>query len=154
MVECDGILDVFEEIGGVVLVNVCGFCIGQWVCYIDDLDCVNSIIISFNWNFVKCNDGNFVICVFVVFFELVIVMVIFGEMIFNLFIDIIINENGEEVKLDLLSGVEFLLKGFEVEDVGFIFLIEDGSGVNVVVVLEFNCLQLFILFELIINDQL
>ena len=29
-VERDGYLDIFKEIGGVVLANACGPCIGQW----------------------------------------------------------------------------------------------------------------------------
>ena len=35
-IEKDGYLDTFDEIGGVVLANACGPCIGQWARHIDD----------------------------------------------------------------------------------------------------------------------
>ena len=57
-VDRDGILDVFEDIGGVVLANACGPCIGQWARHMDDPERANSIITSFNRNFAKRNDGN------------------------------------------------------------------------------------------------
>jgi len=153
-VERDGILDAFEEIGGVVLANACGPCIGQWARHTDDPDRANSIITSFNRNFAKRNDGNPATRAFVASPELVTAMAISGEMTFNPLTDTITNENGEEVKLDPPSGVELPPKGFEVEDAGFIPPIEDGSGVNVVVAPESNRLQLLTPFEPITNDQL
>lgn len=153
-VERDGILDAFEEIGGVVLANACGPCIGQWARHTDDPDRANSIITSFNRNFAKRNDGNPATRAFVASPELVTAMAISGEMTFNPLTDTITNENGEEVKLDPPSGVELPPKGFEVEDAGFIPPIEDGSGVNVVVAPESNRLQLLTPFKPITNDQL
>ena len=29
-IERDGLLDIFEKVGGTVLANACGPCIGQW----------------------------------------------------------------------------------------------------------------------------
>jgi aconitate hydratase len=52
----DGLLSVFEEIGGVVLANACGPCIGQWDRHSDDPDKKNTIVTSFNRNFAKRND--------------------------------------------------------------------------------------------------
>ena len=49
-VERDGYLDTFEQIGGVVLANACGPCIGQWSRHTDDPTRKNSIITSFNRN--------------------------------------------------------------------------------------------------------
>ncbi|MFN3939676.1 MAG: aconitase family protein, partial [Chitinophagales bacterium] len=57
-VERDGLLDIFEKMGGVVLANACGPCIGQWARHTDDPDRKNTIITSFNRNFAKRNDGN------------------------------------------------------------------------------------------------
>ncbi|RZK39032.1 MAG: aconitate hydratase, partial [Hymenobacter sp.] len=54
----DGLLDTFAEMGGVVLANACGPCIGQWARHTDDPKRRNSIITSFNRNFAKRNDGN------------------------------------------------------------------------------------------------
>lgn len=57
-IERDGLIEDFEKIGGTVLANACGPCIGQW-----DREDVkdqhkNSIVTSFNRNFAKRNDGN------------------------------------------------------------------------------------------------
>lgn len=42
-IERDGIADVFRGIGGVVLANACGPCIGQWDRKVSfDLSCANS----------------------------------------------------------------------------------------------------------------
>jgi aconitate hydratase len=57
-VERDGFLDDFYKIGGVVLANACGPCIGQWARHTNDPTRRNSIITSFNRNFAKRNDGN------------------------------------------------------------------------------------------------
>jgi aconitate hydratase len=57
-VERDGLLAAFSDIGGVVLANACGPCIGQWSRHTDDPNRANSIITSFNRNFSKRNDGN------------------------------------------------------------------------------------------------
>ncbi|MEL6655581.1 MAG: aconitate hydratase [Bacteroidota bacterium] len=152
-VERDGILDAFEEIGGVVLANACGPCIGQWARHTDDPSRANSIITSFNRNFAKRNDGNPATRSFVASPELVTAMAISGEMTFNPLTDTITNEAGEEVKLDPPSGVELPPKGFEVEDAGFIPPIEDGSGVEVTVAESSNRLQLLTPFKPITNDQ-
>jgi len=57
-IERDGLLKIFEDIGGVVLANACGPCIGQWARLNADKQGKNSIITSFNRNFAKRNDGN------------------------------------------------------------------------------------------------
>lgn len=57
-VDRDSILESFEKMGGVILANACGPCIGQWKRHMDDPNRKNSIITSFNRNFSKRNDGN------------------------------------------------------------------------------------------------
>ena len=52
-IERDGMIATFEEIGGVVLANACGPCIGQWARHGADKQEKNSIITSFNRNFAK-----------------------------------------------------------------------------------------------------
>ena len=56
-IERDGFIKTFEDVGGVVLANACGPCIGQWARHIDDPNRKNTIITSFNRNFAKRNDG-------------------------------------------------------------------------------------------------
>lgn len=149
----DGILDAFEEIGGVVLANACGPCIGQWARHTDDPNRANSIITSFNRNFAKRNDGNAATRAFVASPELVTAMAISGSMTFNPLTDTLTNENGEQVKLDPPTGVELPPKGFAVEDAGFIAPMEDGSGVNVSVDPNSDRIQLLTPFKQITQDQ-
>ena len=133
----DGQLASFEKMGGVVLSNACGPCIGQWARHNAPEDIKNkrknSIITSFNRNFTKRNDGNPYTHGFVASPEIVTAMAIAGDLTFNPLTDSLINESGQEVKLDPPTGVELPPKGFDVEDAGFIPPVEDGSGVNVVV---------------------
>ncbi|NNE30553.1 MAG: aconitate hydratase, partial [Saprospiraceae bacterium] len=151
-VERDGILDVFEDIGGVVLANACGPCIGQWARHTDDPSRKNSIITSFNRNFSKRNDGNPMTHSFVASPEIVTAMAISGDMKFNPLTDTLVNEDGEEVKLDPPTGVELPPKGFDVEDAGFVAPIENGSMINVQVDPESNRLQLLTPFKPITQE--
>jgi aconitate hydratase len=141
-VERDGLLDSFESIGGVVLANACGPCIGQWARHTDDPNRANSIITSFNRNFSKRNDGNPQTRSFVASPEIVTAMAIAGDLTFNPLEDTLVNEEGQAVKLDPPSGVELPPKGFDVEDAGFIAPAEDGSQVVVSVSPESDRLQL------------
>lgn len=131
--ERDGQLGKLEEIGGVVLANACGPCIGQWARHNDNPDQANSIITSFNRNFSKRNDGNPKTHSFVASPEIVTAMAIAGDLGFNPMTDSLINKDGEEVKLDAPVGLELPPQGFEVKDRGYQAPAEDGSGVNVVV---------------------
>ncbi len=63
-VKRDGLLDVFEQMGGIVLANACGPCIGQWKRSDIPDGQKNSIISSFNRNFPGRNDGNALTCSF------------------------------------------------------------------------------------------
>lgn len=150
----DGQLKSFEEMGGVVLANACGPCIGQWARHTDDPSRANSIITSFNRNFSKRNDGNPQTRSFVASPEIVTAMAIAGEMTFNPLTDTLINEQGEEVRLDPPQGVELPPKGFEVDDPGFQAPAEDGSAVSVVVLPDSNRLQLLTPFTPIQPDEI
>jgi len=152
-VERDGQLDAFEQMGGVVLANACGPCIGQWARHMDDPDRKNSIITSFNRNFAKRNDGNPQTRGFVASPEIVTAMAISGSMKFNPLTDTLTNDKGETVKLEAPHGYELPPLGFEVKDAGFQAPAEDGSGINVVVNPESDRLQLLTPFQVITNDQ-
>jgi aconitate hydratase len=131
--ERDGILDTFSKIGGVVLANACGPCIGQWSRHIDDPNRKNSIITSFNRNFKARNDGYASTHAFVASPEIVTAFAIAGDLTFNPITDTLTNENGEQVKLDEPQGIELPTKGFAVEDAGYVPPAEDGSKVQVIV---------------------
>jgi aconitate hydratase len=141
-VERDGFLDIFEKIGGVVLANACGPCIGQWARHMDDPSRKNSIITSFNRNFAKRNDGNPNTHAFVASPEIVTALALAGDLSFNPMKDSLTSRSGEKVKLAEPSGIELPVKGFEVEDAGYQKPAEDGSTVNVKVSPTSDRLQL------------
>ncbi|WP_262898122.1 MULTISPECIES: aconitate hydratase [Niastella] len=141
-IEKDGFLDTFYKIGGVVLANACGPCIGQWARHIDDPKRKNSIITSFNRNFAKRNDGLASTHAFVASPEIVTAFAIAGDLTFNPLKDKLKNEEGKEVMLDEPTGVELPPKGFSVEDAGYTAPAADGSGVVVKVAGDSQRLQL------------
>jgi aconitate hydratase len=150
----DGQLKAFEDMGGVVLANACGPCIGQWARHTDDPARANSIITSFNRNFAKRNDGNPQTRAFVASPEIVTAMAIAGDLTFNPLTDTLVNEEGQAVKLDPPSGVELPPKGFDVEDPGYQAPAEDGSRVKVEVAPDSDRLQLLDPFTPITQKQL
>ncbi|MBX7202568.1 MAG: aconitate hydratase [Bacteroidia bacterium] len=141
-VERDGFLKEFDKIGGMVLANACGPCIGQWARHGAEKGEKNSIITSFNRNFAKRNDGNPNTHAFVASPELVTAFAIAGDLTFNPITDTLVNEKGENVKLDEPMGVELPLKGFAVEDAGYQAPAADGSQVQVIVDPKSDRLQL------------
>lgn len=146
-VERDGYLDTFEKIGGVVLANACGPCIGQWARHGAEKKEKNSIITSFNRNFAKRNDGNPNTHGFVASPELVTAMSIAGDLCFNPLTDSLKNENGEDVMLEEPQGIEMPVRGFAVEDNGFQEPATDGSGIDVKVDPKSDRLQILTPFR-------
>jgi len=141
-IEKDGFLKTFESIGGVVLANACGPCIGQWARHIDDPNRKNSIITSFNRNFAKRNDGLASTHAFVASPEIVTAFAIAGDLTFNPLKDKLKNEKGEDVLLDEPTGIELPPKGFSVDDPGYSAPAKDGSNVQVIVKSDSQRLQL------------
>lgn len=132
-VERDGYLNTFESMGGVVLANACGPCIGQWARHSTDPTRKNSIITSFNRNFKSRNDGNPNTHAFVASPEVVTALTIAGDLGFNPMTDTLTNSDGVQVRLDEPQGLEMPLKGFAVEDAGYQAPAEDGTKVSVIV---------------------
>lgn len=140
--ERDGILSTFADIGGVVLANACGPCIGQWARHGAEKAEKNSIITSFNRNFAKRADGNPNTHAFVASPEIVTAFAIAGDLTFNPITDTLTNTQGQQVKLDEPAGIELPVKGFAVEDAGYQAPAADGAGVNVAVNPSSDRLQL------------
>jgi aconitate hydratase len=132
-IERDGFIEDFEKVGGIVLANACGPCIGQWARHIDNPDRKNTIITSFNRNFAKRNDGLASTHAFVASPEIVTAMAIAGTICFNPLKDKLKNSNGEKVSLNEPTGFELPPKGFDVEDAGYQPPAEDPSAVKVAV---------------------
>ncbi|MBE0646187.1 MAG: aconitate hydratase [Bacteroidales bacterium] len=131
--ERDGLFKTFDEIGGVVMANACGPCIGQWARHMEDPTRKNSIITSFNRNFAKRNDGNASTHAFVASPEIVTAMALAGSLAFNPMKDTLTNKEGKEVMLDEPTGHELPPNGFDVKDPGFLAPPADGSAINIVV---------------------
>ncbi len=143
-IERDGFINTFENIGATVFANACGPCIGMWDRYGDNAaeGPRNTIVHSFNRNFAKRADGNPNTLAFVGSPELVTAIAISGRLDFNPLKDTLINEEGDEVRLDEPRGYELPPEGFAVEDAGFVAPMEDGSGVQIKVSPESQRLQL------------
>ncbi len=149
--ERDGILQYFEDIGGVVLANACGPCIGQWKRHSDDPERKNTILTSFNRNFAKRNDGNPNTHGFVASPELVTALTIGGSLTYNPLKDSLINEDGEEVYLDPPQGEEFPPQGFDLKEMGFIPPAKSADKIEIEVKPDSNRLQILTPFPA--NDE-
>ena len=145
--ERDGLLEIFEDLDAKIFTNACGPCIGQWARKGADKQEKNSIIHSFNRNFSKRADGNPNTHAFVASPEMVAAIAISGRLDFNPITDLLVNEEGDEVKLDPPTGLELPPKGFDVEDNGYLAPLADGSSVNVIVKENSERLELLKPFE-------
>jgi aconitate hydratase len=140
--ERDGLLNIFDKIGGNLLANACGPCIGQWARHNADKQQKNSIITSFNRNFSKRADGNPNTHAFVASPEIVTAFAIAGDLAFNPITDELENTEGKKVRLEEPQGIELPLKGFDVGDNGYQAPAADGNSVQVRVDPGSNRLQL------------
>jgi aconitate hydratase len=145
--ERDGLLSIFEALNAKIFTNACGPCIGQWARAGADKQERNTIVHSFNRNFSKRADGNPNTHAFVASPEMVAAIAISGRLDFDPTRDTLINQEGNEVRLDPPKGLELPPKGFDVEDNGYIAPQEDGSGVEVIVKENSERLQLLTPFE-------
>jgi aconitate hydratase len=132
-IERDGQLQTLTDIGGKVLANACGPCIGMWSR--DDIKHGerNTIINSYNRNFAKRNDDNPNTLAFVASPEIVTAYALAGRLSFNPLKDTLINDKGEKVKLEPPTGVELPARGFDPGDSGYVEPAKDGSKVRVVI---------------------
>ena len=145
-IERDGFIDTFEKIGATVFANACGPCIGMWDREGAEKEERNTIVHSFNRNFSKRADGNPNTLAFVGSPELVTAMAIAGDLGFNPLTDTLINEDGEEVRLEEPTGDELPPNGFDVVDPGFQAPAHDGSGIQIIVSESSERLQLLASF--------
>ncbi|WP_339610871.1 aconitate hydratase [uncultured Planktosalinus sp.] len=145
--ERDGILKIFEDLDATIFTNACGPCIGQWDRSDVKGDEKNTIVHSFNRNFSKRADGNPNTHAFVGSPEMVAAIAISGRLDFDPMNDTLINEEGEEVKLEIPKGLELPPLGFEVKESGYLAPTENGKNVEVKVSPTSERLQLLDPFE-------
>lgn len=115
----DGILQDFEDVGGTVLANACGPCIGQWKR--DDIKKgdPNSIINSYNRNFAKRNDGNPETLSFIGSPEVVVAYAFSGTLKYNPLTDALKDKDGNDFKFQPPEGEILPKNGYASKDSGY-----------------------------------
>ena len=141
-IERDGLMGDLEAIGGTVLANACGPCIGQWERAKEITDHPNSIVNSFNRNFPKRNDGSANTLSFVTSPDTVIALALAGRLDFDPTTDTITNDEGVEVRLDPPVGEVLPANGYDPGEDTFVAPPADGSGISVAVSPTSDRLQL------------
>lgn len=143
----DGQMKTLTEVGGTVLANACGPCIGQWTREDVPKGEPNSIVTSYNRNFRRRNDGNPETHAFVTSPEMVTAMVIAGDLTFNPLTDSLTGADGKPFKFSPPVGDELPAKDFDPGENTYQKPPQDGSNLKVVVDPESDRLQLLTPFK-------
>lgn len=138
----DGQLEVLGQVGGQVLANACGPCIGMWRREDTKGEDPNTIVTSFNRNFPKRNDGRPSTLAFIGSPEIVTALGLAGRLDFNPLTDTLRDSEGNEFRLSPPEAPELPAKGFVSDNKGFIAAVEDGAEVAIEVSPESERLQL------------
>lgn len=127
----DGFLETFEQLGGTVLSNSCGPCIGQWKRADGVKGKADSIVSSFNRNFPGRNDGISETLSFLASPEVVTAYAITGDLGFDPVNQKLKGADGKEFKFEPPQGEELPARGFAKGDEGFVAPAENGEGLTV-----------------------
>jgi aconitate hydratase len=111
-VKRDGLVDTFTKIGGTVLANACGPCIGQWKRTDIGPDQTNTIVSSFNRNFPGRNDGSASTLSFITSPDMVTALALAGTLEFNPLTDTLTAPDGSKVRLTPPEAEELPRDGF------------------------------------------
>ncbi|MEP6601020.1 MAG: aconitate hydratase [Nitrospirota bacterium] len=143
----DGFLQTFEEMGGTVLANACGPCIGQWKRADAVKGRADSIISSYNRNFPGRNDGVNDTLSFLSSPEIVTAIAFSGELTFDPVHGSLKAADGTPIKFEPPQGEELPAQGFAKGSEGFIPPAENGESVQVEVLPDSERLQLLQPFQ-------
>jgi aconitate hydratase len=127
----DGQMKALEAMGGMVLANACGPCIGQWKRHDVQKGETNSILSSYNRNFPGRNDGSKTTLSFLASPEIVTAIALSGKLSFNPLIDELETASGEKVRLPVPTGNALPKNGIKLDFSGFVEPLADGSSVSV-----------------------
>ncbi len=142
-IERDGLQEAMEEVGGTVLANACGPCIGQWNRTQISRGEQNSIVSSYNRNFPARNDANPETMNFITSPELAVALGLGGSLNFNPLTDTLTGADGQEFKLEPPQPApEVPLNGFDPGQSGYVDPPESGEDISVAVDPGSNRLQI------------
>jgi aconitate hydratase len=127
----DGFLETFEKLGGTVLSNSCGPCIGQWKRADGVKGKADSIVSSFNRNFPGRNDGINETLSFLASPEIVTAYAISGDLAFDPVNQTLKGADGKEFTFQPPQGEELPAKGFAKGEEGFVAPAASGEGLTV-----------------------
>ncbi|KAJ7088638.1 aconitate hydratase [Mycena epipterygia] len=146
-IDRDGQIGVFEQVGGLVLANACGPCIGQWDRKDVEKGVANSIITSYNRNFTGRNDANPATHAFVASPDIVTAMAFSGSLSFNPLTDSLTGSDGKPFKFSDPTGNELPPRGYDPGQDTFQPPPEDRASVQVAVDPKSDRLQLLKPFQ-------
>jgi aconitate hydratase A / 2-methylisocitrate dehydratase len=127
----DGIMDTFAKIGGTVLANACGPCIGQWKRSDVGADEPNTIVSSFNRNFPGRNDGSQATLSFISSPDIVIALALAGTLEFDPVHGTLPGPDGKPVRLTAPEAEELPRDGFAKGEEGYEAPAENGDSVQI-----------------------
>ena len=130
-IERDGQMQSLKEIGGTVLANACGPCIGQWRRAKKMAGVPNTIVTSYNRNFPRRNDGQPTTMNFIASPEIVTALAIAGKLSFNPLTDSLTGADGEVFEFTAPRvAPEVPEKGFDEGQSSYVAPPEDGSDIE------------------------
>ncbi len=138
----DGFLQTFEEMGGTVLANACGPCIGQWKRADAVKGRVDSIVSSYNRNFPGRNDGMNETMSFLTSPEIVTALAFAGDLTFDPVHGALKTADGKGLKFEPPQSDELPAQGFAKGEEGLVPPADNGDAIQVEVPPDSERLQL------------
>ena len=127
----DGLMEIFEKMGGTVLANACGPCIGQWKRSDVGKSETNSIVSSYNRNFPGRNDGSAATLSFLTSPEIVTALAFAGTLEFDPVNGTLTAPDGRQFRFTPPEGEDLPKAGFAKGLQGYEEPAEDGDRVQV-----------------------
>jgi aconitate hydratase len=146
-IERDGLLADLEAIGGTVLANACGPCIGQWERTDPVKDEANSILTSYNRNFRGRNDGSPTTNSFIASPEVVTAYALAGSLSADPLNKGLVTDSGDTFFLDPPQAPELPADGFGESGQGYRAPPADRGNIDVSVDITSERLALLDPFE-------
>ncbi len=138
----DGLLETFQRIGGTVLANACGPCIGQWTRHDVAAGQPNTIVSSFNRNFPGRNDGSAATLSFITSPEIVTALAFAGTLEFDPVHGTLATPEGRAVRFTPPEAEELPRQGFVRGEEGYEAPADDPDSVTIVIPPDSERLQL------------